>query len=265
MIHAIALLALVTQAPFVLVMIDQKTEAALGQFPYDRGVLAAAVQRSTELGARGVVIKFFMPGPSSDIGDRALAAAMKRTKVLLQAGGFREDPKTNSLPERFKLMRAGGNPQAMDATYGTPLPMFAAEAYDIGFVDMDNAMSRAPMIEHSQGFYVKSLWTACLELALNVKAEIHPGISVKFGDRTLPLTGLSEVGIEFPQTSALDYISLVDFLHDRRPRPEVKDRIVLLGAVLPRVQPPLQTSIGPLGPHRIFYYALLSLYESLTK
>ncbi len=247
-------------------MIDQKTEAALGQFPYDRGVLAAAVQRSTELGARGVVIKFFMPDPRSENGDRALAAAMKRTKVLLQAGGSFDDPGPNQFPARFKWRQVGpsGNPRAINASMGAPLPLFSAAAYDIGFVEM-NSITRTPIIEHADGFYAKSLWTECLELALDAKAEITPGKSVKFGNRKLAIGELNQVDIEYPQKDAIEYISLVDYLHDRRPRPEVKDRVVILGIDIAQAAPPRDTPLGPLGPHRIFYYALLSLYGSLTK
>ena len=98
MIEASLLLA----SQFVLVMIDKKTEDALGPFPYDRVVLAQAVERSTALGAKGVVLKFFMPEPRSDTGDRALAAAMHKTKVLLEAG-YPGAPPSNKLPDRFKL------------------------------------------------------------------------------------------------------------------------------------------------------------------
>jgi CHASE2 domain-containing sensor protein len=258
MIAAFALLA-----PFVLLMIDQKTEAALGPFPYDRDVFAAAVERSTELGARGVVLKFFMPNAQTERGDRALANAMRKTKVLLQAGGSHDERGPNAFPAKFKLGPAQDYPKAMDATLGAPLPLFANAAYDIGFVDMRQPLNRAPVIEQFEGSYVKSLWTQILELALGAKADIR-GDSVAFGNRTLKLGEWSDVDFAYPRQDTIEYIPLVDYLHDRKPRPEVKDRIVIIGADLLRVAPPLQTPMGPLGPHRVFYSALLSMYRSLT-
>src|ERR1022692_3341715 len=116
--------SLLLTSQFVLVMIDKKTEDALGPFPYDRGVFAQAVERSTALGARGVVLKFFMPGPKSEKGDRALADAMRKTKVLLEAG-YPGVPASNTLPDRFKLnLPAIGNLSALPGNIGAmPLPL----------------------------------------------------------------------------------------------------------------------------------------------
>lgn len=135
--------SLLLASQFVLVMIDKKTEGALGPFPYDRGVLAQAVERSAALGAKGVVLKFFLPGPRSEKGDLALADAMHKTKVLLEAG-YPGAPPSNKLPDRFKLNLAvdsrlkglPANPGAM------PLPIFSRAAYDVGWVDHFDPIAR---------------------------------------------------------------------------------------------------------------------------
>src|SRR5438874_80021 len=62
--------------PFVLVFIDSATEKSLGPFPYDRGLYAKAVERAASLGARGVVVKFFLDKPKSPDGDAAFVRAM---------------------------------------------------------------------------------------------------------------------------------------------------------------------------------------------
>jgi CHASE2 domain-containing sensor protein len=156
--------SLLLASQFVLVMIDKKTEDALGPFPYDRSVLAQAVERSAALGARGVVLKFFMPGLKSEKGDRALADAMRKTKVLLEAG-YPGVPASNTLPERFKLnLPVNGKLKALPASIGAmPLPAFSAAAHDVGWVDNFD-VNRAPMIEAYEGKYVKALLAACLEL-----------------------------------------------------------------------------------------------------
>ncbi len=196
--------------PFVLVMIDARTEAAMGKFPYDRAVIAKAVHRAAELGARGVVLKFFFPAPGSPAGDAALAAEMSKTKVLLQSS--RAVPPT--------------------------LTLFARNAHAIGNVDVDD-LSWVPV----QG----SLYTAAVELAT--------GKPLKIPEQTVP--------VKFPARDEAAYTSLVDFLNSKSP-PDVKGKVVIIGldtAAAPR----LQTPIGSLGVHRVFYYQLISFYDSVTR
>src|SRR5258706_8670208 len=103
--------------PFVLVLIDKKTEEALGPFPYDREIVAEAVERSVELGARGVVLKFFMPAEKSEHGDRRLAEAMATTKVIIEAGN-KDAPGPNVLPDKFKFGPVGNPPKAQAPNTG---------------------------------------------------------------------------------------------------------------------------------------------------
>ena len=57
------------KSPFAFVMIDAKTERTLGEFPFDRSVLAKAVERAAAMKARAVVIKFYLDQPKSAEGD----------------------------------------------------------------------------------------------------------------------------------------------------------------------------------------------------
>src|SRR5205085_2750182 len=90
-------------SPFVAVFIDTKTEKRLGPFPYDRAVLAKAIDKAVESQARGVVLKFFIDKPKTADGDRALVVAAKRTKLLVQARLDDSEPNPNPLPDRFAL------------------------------------------------------------------------------------------------------------------------------------------------------------------
>jgi hypothetical protein len=253
--------------PFVLVLIDKKTEDAMGPFPYDRSVLAAAVERSAALQAKGVVLKFFLNLPRREQGDRALAAAMRKTKVLLQTGNPDDNtPVANQLPDRFKLgpVPFGDAKAVTGSRGGIPLAMFTDAAYAIGLVDIVTAgplVDRVPMIEAYGDRYVESLTTACLELALSGTASFQPGASVRFGSRSIELDAQSRAMVRFPESDNIAYISLVDYLGSA-PRPEVKDRIVIIGADVVRM-PTLPTRAGPIRPHRLFYCTLLSLYQDL--
>jgi hypothetical protein len=243
-------------------MIDKKTETALGPFPYDHAVLARAVRRSTELGARGVVLKFFLSISRSESGDRELAEAMKALPALLEAGYNQPSPGPDKLPDKFFWGNVStGHVKAHAASrWGMPLPELSAAAYDIGFVDYFE-QERMPILELYGDHYVKSLTLAVLELAFNKKAQITPGESLKIGEKEIALDRYSQAAIDFPKKDDWSYISLVDFLGPA-PLPQVKDRIVIVGLDVERF-PPIQTPMGMVRPHRVFYYALVSLYESL--
>jgi len=248
--------------PFVLVLIDKKTEDALGPFPYDRAVLARAVRRSADLGARGVVLKFFISSPRSESGDRELAEAMKATSVLLQAGFDEGPPGPVKLPDRFMWSPVTpGKVKAHAASRaGIPLPQLSAVAYDIGFVDYYE-QDRFPILELYEGRYVKSLALAILELAFHQNAQVAPGESLRIGNQELALDADSQAAIRFPKKDDVKYISLVDFLAPA-PLPQVKGRIVIVGFDAERSKL-IPTPMGLLRLHRAFYYALVSLYASL--
>ena len=45
---------------FAIVFIDEDTESKYGEVPLDREILAKAIGRMAEAGAKGIVIKFFL-------------------------------------------------------------------------------------------------------------------------------------------------------------------------------------------------------------
>jgi CHASE2 domain-containing sensor protein len=255
-----------SDSPFVMVFIDAKTEKTLGPDHSDRSLFARAIEKSADSGAKGFILKFFIDKRKNPEGDQALARAMSRTKVLLEArlDGSESDP--NDLPERFLLPGSGkvvGQP--MSGTSGwIPLPELSAAAEDVGFVDVrlvKNVAERFPVIEHFRDHYVKSLCLCSVELALGRKATVVPGKSITLGDKTVKLDKRSEIPIEYPAKDDLQYISLVDFLNAKA-LPDVKDRIVIVGWDVETFEP-IRTRIGKIRPHRLFYYSLLSLYRQL--
>ena len=251
-----------TPHPFVFVFVDAKTERVLGPFPYDRSVYAKAIERATESGAKGVVLKFFIDLPRTDEGDRFLAKAISKTKVVLQAGSGDADSPPVSLPGKFllKLPAQNGDKAIAANRGGLPLPQLSAVAFDIGFINYQT-LDRMPLIEEYEKRYVKSLFACCLELAAGKAAEIVPGKSFRIGDKQLTLDAQSQAAIQFPAKDDLNYISLVDFIQPGI-RAEAKDQVVVIGYDGDRI-PPVQTPIGAVRQHRVFAYALLSLYQQL--
>jgi CHASE2 domain-containing sensor protein len=129
-------------SPFLIVLIDSRTEKSMGPFPYDRSVLADAVKQATRLHARAVVLKFFLDLPESKAGDLALADSMMHIPVILEACFNAEEKSPNPLPEKFY---ASGLPVEMHCSSGNsgwlPIPVLAAQATDIGFVDYVKAIN----------------------------------------------------------------------------------------------------------------------------
>lgn len=248
-----------SRSPFIAVFIDRQTELKLGAFPYDRSILAAAVRRSADLGAKGVVLKFFLDLPRSTVGDGELAEAMKSTPVLLQAGDG--NGSSAVLPERFKLTLPAGVLAFRSSGGGIPLTAFLTSARDVGFVD-NISQDRLPAIERFGDGYVKSLYVECLELATGQRAQVTPGVSIQFGEKGLTLDSRNQLTWKMPARDDLNYVSFADFLGGSD-RTDVRDRVVVIGYDGDQ-SPIVSTPIGPVKVHRLFHYALLSLNSSLA-
>lgn len=253
------------RSPFAFVMIDAKSERTLGEFPFDRAVLAKAVERAAAMKARAVVIKFYLDQPKSAEGDRALAAAMQKIPVALAAcvGPEKDRPKEpNPLPNRFVLMRHGaGGPKAIGGNSGwIPLPDFTERAAAIGFSDSAGAIDAIPMIESYQRTYVRSFWLMCLELAFNDGALVTPGRDVSLNDKSMPLDERSLATIEFPKEDRVATISFIDFINGKVPDDAIRDKVIVIGADTAKM-PTVETPIGKLGIHRAMNLQLLALYE----
>jgi len=246
---------------FTVVMIDAKTERELGKFPYDRSIYARAIEHAAKLGARGVVLKLFIDRPKTAAGDKALADAMRKTKVILQARLNDAEPEDNPLPERFQLdLEASANHPISAREGWMPLPAFSAAAHDIGFSEYTD-LRAMPVVERFRDKYVKSLFTCCLELATGKRAQIVPGKSMKLDNKSLSLNDRDEAPVKLPESDALQYTPLVDFLNGTGGQ-DVKDKLVILAYDGDR-QPPVETPIGMISGHRLFCYFLFSLYEKL--
>lgn len=247
-----------SKSPFVAVFIDTKTEKTLGPFPYDRAILAKAIDKAVASEARGVVLKLFIDKPKTAEGDRALVVAARRTKLLVQARLDDTEQNPNALLDRFSLNAPIEGKPLSGMSGWLPLPELSAAAYDLGFVDY-RVIDQMPLVERYGDKLVKSLYLSCLELALEARAEIVPARSVRIRDKTLELNEHSEIAVEYPAKDDLSYISFSDFI-EQPARPELKERIVIIAYDSDRFEPVI-TPAGPMRPHRAFVHALMSMYR----
>src|ERR1700722_13443701 len=86
--------------PSRAVFIDAATEKQFGPFPYDRAFYARGIRELDKLGARAVVVKFFLDKAKSAEGDADLAKAITESKarIILEASLSHGEEKPNPLP-----------------------------------------------------------------------------------------------------------------------------------------------------------------------
>jgi len=251
-------------APFTFVIIDSQTEQLYGSLPFNRALIARAIETLAAAKAKGVIIKFFYDLPSTEENDRLLERSICATPVALQAALNDTEGTTNRLESKFQF-QAIPFPALLPLFSGDkaliPLERFRRCAAAVGFVD--STQSEIPLFELYQGKLVKSLQLVALEMASNQKAEVDPGGFVKLGKARLDLMH----PIAFPPTNlSLSYIPLHEILNQNSAkwRAKVQGSVVLLGYDGKNIHT-IDTPLGAVGAHKFFIFGLLSLVDAFEK
>ncbi len=252
--------------PFVLVMIDSATEQKLGGFPLDRAVVAQAVEKLADANAKAVVLKFFYDQPAKNAAsDVALAKAMTRTKVLLQARIDDNEPMPNKLPEKFSFNAPAGEVAIGGLSGWIPLPMFSALAHHIGFADVVS-FDKVPAYERYLDRNVKSLTVATLQAALDdAPLVLRPAQEVTIGDKHLPVDQTNQIVLSpsaLRQTEKTNIISFLDLVDGKVSAATFKGKVVVIAYDGAKMNP-VKTSAGEIKPHRIFWLGLLDSWAQL--
>jgi hypothetical protein len=245
---------------FAVVFIDAASEAKFGAFPLDRSLLARAIQKASDLHARGVVLKFFLDQPKAEASDLLLAQALTNTPVLLQARIDDSEAHPNPLPARFTLQGVKFQTQISGRGGWIPIPRFMANAHDVGFVDFSS--TQVPLVENYQDRPVKSLVLCCIELATGKRAIIEPGQKLTLGAHELRLDARNCVQAKLPLKDDLAYIPFQRFLAGDIPANLIQGKVVIVGYDGPKMYS-ISTPIGQVRAHRLFVYELQSIYEQL--
>jgi len=232
------------ESAFVPVFVDARTEARIGAFPFDRSVTANALNAFEKLGAKGVVVKFFLDQPKGP-GDEQLAQAMKKIPTVLQARCDDAEPKSNALEERFSTVAGAETNFAVSCKSGwIPLPVLQANAVDVCFIDQP-VVDVAPLKERYQGRAVKTLYSCALTLA---------------NKRAPPADATGTRKVDLRKAPSIEPISLIDVLDGKANRANFAGKIVILGYEGPKA-PTFETQIGKLSAHRAFMDNLLVLEQ----
>jgi hypothetical protein len=245
---------------FAVVFIDSASEAKFGAFPLDRSLLARAIQKSGDLHARGVVLKFFLDQPKLEASDLLLARALTNTPVVLQARIDDAEVHPNALPARFTLQGTKVQTQISGRSGWIPIPRFMTNSRDVGFVDFSS--TQVPLLETYQDRTVKSLVLCCIELATGKQSVIEPGQKVTFGTHHLRLDAHNCLQAKLPLNDDLAYIPFHRFLAGDIPASLIQGKVVIIGYDGPQIHS-ISTAIGQVRAHRFFIYVLQSIYEQL--
>lgn len=245
----------------LVVMIDDKTENIIGKFPYDRSVLAQAVNVAHESNAKAVVLKFFLDLPKSEQGDKALSESMKNIPTILQAAIDNSEKNPNIMSEKFSIMTSLDQKSISGDSGWNPLKIFANNAYDVGYANIRDPYS-VPAVVKYRGKVYKSIWISTLEILLNQKSRIDYGNKIYFKDKGLILDNFQCIKIELPKKDEIEYVSFVDFINGTIDKDKIKDNVIIIGYDGIN-QPIFDTTIGKIKAHRLFLYALNSLIRQL--
>lgn len=254
--------AAAVNAGLAVVMIDEKSEAALGDFPFDRAVLAKGIDAIRIGGGKAVILKFFLDRPKSAEGDRALAEAMGKIPVVLQARIEEREIRANPLPDRFYWKEADVAPALSGNSGWIPLPLFSEHAACIGFID---SIDPAPAYERYRGRTVRSLFTCSLELFADAPGRAGlSGSQLAIGNRQWQLTGEGNYRFTWPEGGGeIHAISFIDLLRGSVPAEALKGAVVLLGYD-GRKMHLVDSPMGRVKAHRLFCHALSSILAAST-
>lgn len=241
---------------FVVVFVDAQTEAKFGAIPINRSVLAEGVDAIANAGAKGLVIKFFLDQSKDARDDKRLAGAISRIPTVLQARLDKAQRSPNPLAERFFV--AGSLDAAVKGSGGwIPLPAFALQAKDIGFVDFSSTL--VPMVEQYRSRTVKSLVLCAIELATNQPAKLHGGANIEIGSHVIQVDDKNQALARLRSPPLRHSVSFNAVL-DGSASKELKNKIVILAYDGPHIET-ISTVWGPMGAHRYFANILKSIYD----
>jgi len=205
----------------VIVAIDPKSLAELGNWPWSRAIHAQLVSRLTAAGVRGIGIDVTMAEPDVNHpeNDRALAQAMRENGHVI-------------MPVFAEAAELGGTLEEM-----LPTPEIAGAATGFGHVDAakdDDGVIRGAYLKAGLG---RPHWSA-LALAVHDLGHQEPTKELRSLHRPDPTTESpyqwlrdDYVMLHFAgPVGSFDQVSYVDVLKGRVPPGLLKDRWVLVGA-----------------------------------
>jgi adenylate cyclase len=244
----------------VVVDVDERSLARVGQWPWRRDVVGRLVSRLREAGAAAVALDIIFAEPDRFHGettetapDRALADTLRHGRVVLgygmtfAPGGSGPRACVHHPVAVAVLQREGSHPDPYFRATGSicSLPLLADAAGASGFLnaapDPDGILRRAPVLMTLDGQVYPSLGLAAVtamerssELTLHVShVNAATLVAARAGQTpamTVPLDGRANLLLRYRGgKGTFPYISAADVLDGRVDPAALRDRLVLVG------------------------------------
>jgi len=244
----------------VLVVIDKKTEDKIGVLPYQRDVLAQGIKKLKSLGAKEILLKFFIDRPKDKEADKKLALALASIPVTIQTRSDNQEPVTNTLPPKFLLPQNYASvSSSLDASSGwIPLNMFSEQAYAVGFID---SIYPAFLVQKYQKKLVSSLQFQALQSIFGQKFEVR-GKNLWLGDKQIHLNDKHVYVYPWLNNKNVPYISYLDLIEGRVKPDAINQKYVVFGYNGYKIHK-IPTLQGEMNAHLAFYQSLISMVADL--
>jgi adenylate cyclase len=253
--------------PIVIVDIDEKSLASLGQWPWPRTILADLITRLTQMGAVGIAFDVLFPeqdrlSPGIAVqsfrqideelrrklsglpsNDEVFAAAIARSRVVLGQSGVgvtSGQADVRGLPQTgFATM--GPDPKLLLVTFPgllRNLPVLERAAAGRGLVtirtERDGMVRRVPMVMSAHGQLVPALTLELLRVATGsgailVKSDAAGVRSVGIRGLEVPTDRNGQVWVHFSPTDPARYVSAKDIIDGSVDPAKVAGKLLLIG------------------------------------
>lgn len=270
-----------SEMPALVIAIDEKSLAALGQWPWPRQTLARLVDTIGQGAPLAIGLDMIFPepdrlGPESlhrlypQLGkiplinpDAALADALARTPSVLGMAATNGLPPGSRTKLRITPVLSQGDDDAnithhfSGALASLPLLEAAARGQALLNAQVDPALQdtergvlrRVPLMARVAGLPVASLGPEMLRVALDAPAvEVHSARGhinlVGIGEYSLPTQADGDLILHFGSFQTDRYFSAVDVLEGRVPAETFQQRFVLLGFTGTGLQDRVVTPLG---------------------
>ncbi|HEY3158097.1 MAG TPA: CHASE2 domain-containing protein [Vicinamibacterales bacterium] len=232
----------------VIVDVDERSLATVGQWPWRRDVVAGLVTRLRDMGASVVALDIIFAEPDRNGGvdaDAALAGALAGGRVVIGYAMTFDTPTGATCVDRpFPLAIVRADDETEESFFRAKgaicsLPALSAAAGASGFLnaapDPDGLLRRAPLLlEHSGRVYpalalaAVASTTGSRDAALRV-SDVNSA-SLTLGSRRVPLDGKSNMLLRYRGGKrTFPYLSAADVLSGRVPPDAVRGKVVFVG------------------------------------
>jgi adenylate cyclase len=228
-----------------IIVIDDRSLAKLGQWPFPRAVLAEIINRLNDAGAKTIGLDIILSEHEPDVsgaGDRALADALKRhgrtvlAMAMLFNGGSPAGSPAKDVDKISLAVFKGARSITADGML-RPLAEFEAVTA-VGHTNQqsdESGQTRAqyPVIACGEWFIPSfSFMVAALQLDLSKGAIGYSSDGrLVLGPRKIEMDHAFGLALNYlGPTGTFRTYSVLDLLEDRIPHPLLKDRVILVGA-----------------------------------